>query len=145
MQILISSLSGVFGVVVGGFVAYSVIVKQFMSEQKLQGSKKDNDLYLKAKREKLYGMLYNFLLMYEKDICWKKDSFMSDETRNLYNTIRIDGILGNNTTMKLFYELKEELPKKIFSCQSFVEAHEKDNEKIQNFYTYIRKELGVKD
>ena len=60
MQILISSLSGIFGTIIGGFIAYLTMTKQFkyMAEQEIQKQRRDDELYLKRKRESLYAKMY---------------------------------------------------------------------------------------
>ena len=52
-QILVSSLSGIVGAAVGGFAAYLTMAKQFkfMAGQEIQKQKRDDELYLKRKRE----------------------------------------------------------------------------------------------
>lgn len=62
VQILISSLSGVLGATVGGFATYITMSKQFkyMAEQEAKKQKRDDELYLKRKREVLYAKMYDF-------------------------------------------------------------------------------------
>lgn len=55
IQIITSSLSGIIGAAVGGFATYLTMAKQFkfMAEQEIQKQKRDDELYLKRKREEL--------------------------------------------------------------------------------------------
>ena len=70
IQIITSSLSGIIGAAVGGFATYLTMAKQFkfMAEQEIQKQKRDDELYLKRKREDLYAKMYDFLMRFEKDI-----------------------------------------------------------------------------
>lgn len=68
IQIITSSLSGIIGAAVGGFATYLTMAKQFkfMAEQEIQKQKRDDELYLKRKREDLYAKMYDFLMRFEK-------------------------------------------------------------------------------
>lgn len=96
-QILVSSLSGIVGAAVGGFATYLTMAKQFkfMAEQEIQKQKRDDELYLKRKREDLYAKMYDFLMRFEKDIRIGKDNWMSKQTKDLFNTIQVECIWGN--------------------------------------------------
>ena len=63
-QLIISGLSGILGAAVGGFATYKTTTKQFkfMAEQELQKERRDDELYLKRKREEVYVKLYDFLM-----------------------------------------------------------------------------------
>ncbi|OLA67061.1 MAG: hypothetical protein BHW56_00275 [Acetobacter sp. 46_36] len=148
MQILISSLSGIFGTIIGGFIAYLTMTKQFkyMAEQEIQKQRRDDELYLKRKRESLYAKMYDFLMRFEKDIRNGKDNWMSKQTKDLFNVIQVECIWGNKKTMDLFYDFFGDL----FNSPSqykknFNKAHAKNNKKILDFQAHIRKELGIKD
>lgn len=147
-QILISSLSGIIGAAVGGFATYLTMSKQFkyMYEQEIQKQKRDDELYMKRKREDLYAKMYDFLMRFEKDIRIRKNTYMAEETKDLLNIIQIESIWGNKKTMDLFYDLFGEL----FNSSSkykkdFENTHEKNNKKIINFQAHIRQELGIED
>lgn len=105
-QILVSSLSGIVGAAVGGFAAYLTMAKQFkfMAGQEIQKQKRDDELYLKRKREDLYAKMYDFLMRFEKDIRIGKDNWMSKQTKDLLNIIQVECIWGNKKTMDLFYD-----------------------------------------
>ena len=136
VQILISSLSGVLGAAVGGFATYITMSKQFkyMAEQEAKKQKRDDELYLKRKREVLYAKMYDFLMRFEKDIRIRKSSYMAEETKNLLNIIQIESIWGKKKTMDLFYNLLEELYKIPFKyIKDFEKAHNKNNKKYFNF------------
>ena len=85
IQIITSSLSGIIGAAVGGFATYLTMAKQFkfMAEQEIQKQKRDDELYLKRKREDLYAKMYDFLMRFEKDIRIGKDNWMSKQTKDL--------------------------------------------------------------
>lgn len=108
-QILVSSLSGIVGAAVGGFAAYLTMAKQFkfMAGQEIQKQKRDDELYLKRKREDLYAKMYDFLMRFEKDIRIGKDNWMSKQTKDLLNIIQVECIWGNKKTMDLFYDFLE--------------------------------------
>lgn len=147
-QIIISSLSGIVGAAVGGFAAYLTMAKQFkfIAEQEIQKQKRDDELYLKRKREDLYAKMYDFLMRFEKDVRIRKSTYMAEETKDLLNVIQIESIWGNKKTMDLFYDLFGELfnsPSKYKT--DFEKAHNKNNKKILKFQAHIRKELGIKD
>lgn len=72
---------------IGGFAAYLTMAKQFkfMAGQEIQKQKRDDELYLKRKREDLYAKMYDFLMRFEKDIRIGKDNWMSKQTKDLLN------------------------------------------------------------
>ncbi len=147
-QILVASLSGIVGAAVGGFATYLTMAKQFkfMAEQEIQKQKRDDELYLKRKREDLYAKMYDFLMRFEKDIRIGKDNWMSKQTKDLFNTIQVECIWRNKKTMDLFYDFFGDLFKSPTQCRKdFYKAHDKNNKKILKFQAHIRKELGIKD
>jgi len=147
-QIIISSLSGILGAAVGGFATYLTMAKQFkfMTEQEIQKQKRDDELYLKRKREDLYAKMYDFLMRFEKDIRIRKSTYMAKETKDLLNVIQIESIWGNKQTTVMFYKLWKELYESLPEYKnSFDKIFDKNNEKILTFQTHIRKELGIKD
>ena len=148
IQIITSSLSGIIGAAVGGFATYLTMAKQFkfMAEQEIQKQKRDDELYLKRKREDLYAKMYDFLMRLEKDIRIGKDNWMSKQTKDLFNTIQVECIWGNKKTMDLFYDFFGDLFKSPTQYRKdFYKAHDKNNKKILKFQAHIRKELGIKD
>ena len=90
-QIIISALSGILGTIIGSFIAYLTMAKQFkyMTEQEIQKQKRDDELYLKRKREDLYAKMYDFLMRFEKDVRIRKSTYMAEETKDLLNIIQI--------------------------------------------------------
>lgn len=147
-QIIISSLSGILGAAVGGFATYLTMAKQFkfMTEQEIQKQKRDDELYLKRKREDLYAKMYDFLMRFEKDIRIRKSTYMAKETKDLLNVIQIESIWGNKQTTDMFYKLWKELYESLPEYKnSFDKIFDKNNEKILTFQTHIRQELGIKD
>lgn len=147
-QILVSSLSSIVGAAVGGFATYLTMAKQFkyIAEQEIQKQRRDDELYLKRKREELYVKMYDFLMRFEKDVRIRKSTYMAEETKDLLNIIQIESIWGNKHTMKIFYELWSELSESLPEYKkNFDKAHAKNNEKILDFQSHIRKELGIKD
>ena len=144
-QIIISALSGILGTIIGSFIAYLTMAKQFkyMTEQEIQKQKRDDELYLKRKREDLYAKMYDFLMRFEKDVRIRKSTYMAEETKDLLNIIQIESIWGNKKTLDLFYDLFGELLSKY--KKDFEKAYDKNNKKILKFQAHIRKELGIKD
>lgn len=131
-QILVSSLSGILGAAVGGFATYKTMAKQFkfMVEQEIQKQKRDDEQYLKRKREDLYAKMYDFLMRFEKDIRIGKDNWMSKQTKDLFNTIQVECIWGNKKTMDLFYDFFGDLFKSPTQYRKdFYKAHDKNNKK----------------
>lgn len=117
-----------------------------MAEHEIQKQKRDDELYLKRKREELYVKMYDFLMRFEKDVRIRKSTYMAEETKDLLNIIQIESIWGNKHTMKIFYELWSELSESFPEYKkNFDKAHAKNNEKILDFQSHIRKELGIKD
>lgn len=109
-------------------------------------NKRDDELYLKRKREDLYAKMYDFLMRFEKDIRIGKDNWMSKQTKDLFNTIQVECIWGNKKTMDLFYDFFGDLLKSPTQYKkNFYKAHYKNNKKILEFQAHIRKELGIKD
>lgn len=148
VQIIISSLSGILGAVVGGFATYLTMAKQFkyMSEQEIQKQMRDDELYIKRKREELYVKMYDFLMRFEKDIRIRKSTYMAIETKDLLNIIQIESIWGNKQTMDMFYKLWKELYESLPEYKNnFDKIFDENNRKILTFQTHIRKELGIKD
>lgn len=117
-----------------------------MTEQEIQKQKRDDELYLKRKREDLYAKMYDFLMRFEKDIRIRKSTYMAKETKDLLNVIQIESIWGNKQTTDMFYKLWKELYESLPEYKnSFDKIFDKNNEKILTFQTHIRKELGIKD
>ncbi len=147
-QIIISALSGILGTIIGSFIAYLTMAKQFkyMTEQEIQKQKRDDELYLKRKREDLYAKMYDFLMRFEKDVRIRKSTYMAEETKDLLNIIQIESIWGNKKTLDLFYDLFGELFNSLSKYKKdFEKAYDKNNKKILKFQAHIRKELGIKD
>ena len=147
-QIIISALSGILGTIIGSFIAYLTMAKQFkyMTEQEIQKQKRDDELYLKRKREDLYAKMYDFLMRFEKDVRIRKSTYLAEETKDLLNIIQIESIWGNKKTLDLFYDLFGELFNSLSKYKKdFEKAYDKNNKKILKFQAHIRKELGIKD
>ena len=147
-QLIISGLSGILGAAVGGFATYKTTTKQFkfMAKQELQKQRRDDELYLKRKREEVYVKLYDFLMRLEKDIRIRKNTYMSEETKNYYNNLEMQIIWASNKVSDKFYDLCEALCQSANDYKKDVnKAHNKNNKKILAFKDYIRKELSIKD
>lgn len=133
--------SQTFGVIIG-----AVLTAGFTWFIEYLRAKRDEKLYVKRKREEVYVKLYDFLMRLEKDIRIRKNTYMSEETKNYYNNLEMQTIWASNKVSDKFYDLCEAL------CQSANEykkdvnkAHNKNNKKILAFKDYIRKELSIKD
>ena len=139
-QIIISALSGILGTIIGSFIAYLTMAKQFkyMTEQEIQKQKRDDELYLKRKREDLYAKMYDFLMRFEKDVRIRKSTYMAEETKDLLNIIQIESIWGNKKTLDLFYDLFGELFNSLSKYKKdFEKAYDKNNKKILKFQSII--------
>lgn len=133
--------SQTFGVIIG-----AVLTAGFTWFIEYLRAKREEKLYVKRKREEVYVKLYDFLMRLEKDIRIRKNTYMSEETKNYYNNLEMQTIWASNKVSDKFYDLCEAL------CQSANEykkdankAHNKNNKKILAFKDYIRKELSIKD
>ncbi len=109
-------------------------------------SSREEKIYLKRKREALYQKMYDFTMRYEKDIREKKSISLSKEVRDSWNEIQYESIFGRQKTMDYFYDLFYDLQQSLEENHNNIEkAHELNNNKILEFYAFIKKELGIKD
>ncbi len=133
--------SQLFGVIIGAILAGSFT----LLVDKLRFSKEEK-IYLKRKRESLYQKMYGFIMKYEKDICITRSSWMSEETKDLWNEIQTESIFGRQKTMDYFYDLFYDLQKNLANDPgNIAKVHSINNERILEFYVFIKKELGIKD
>lgn len=130
-QTIISSLSGIIGAVVGGFATYKTMAKQFkfIAEQEIQKQKRDDEVYLKRKREEVYlEVLDLFYLVNEEG---KAGNQLTDNIKNVIwekhqRTWGKINIWATDDVKKLFNEATNTYDStKLCAC--------------------IRKELGIKD
>ena len=133
--------SQTFGVIIG-----AVLTAGFTWFIEYLRAKREEKLYIKRKREEVYVKLYDFLMRLEKDIRIRKNTYMSEETKNYYNNLEMQTFWASNKVSDKFYDLCEAL------CQSANDykkdankAHNKNNKKILAFKDYIRKELSIQD
>lgn len=136
-----AAIIGFIGVIIG-----AILTAGFTWFIEYLRAKRDEKLYVKRKREEVYVKLYDFLMRLEKDIRIRKNTYMSEETKNYYNNLEMQTIWASNKVSDKFYDLCEAL------CQSANEykkdvnkAYNKNNKKILAFKDYIRKELSIKD
>lgn len=99
--------SQTFGVIIG-----AVLTAGFTWFIEFLRVRRDEKLYLKRKREEVYVKLYDFLMRLEKDIRIRKNTYMSEETKNYYNNLEMQTIWASNKVSDKFYDLCEAL------CQS---------------------------
>lgn len=133
--------SQLFGIILG-----AILTGGFSWFIEWRKTSKDEQIYLKRKREALYQMMYDFSMRYEKDIRTRKDTWMSKETKDLWNTIQVESILGSQKTMDWFYDLYAELQENFVKTPNNIKkVHNRNNKKIIEFYTHIKQELGIKD
>ena len=116
--------SQLFGIILG-----AVLTGGFTFFIDCYKSKREERIYLKRKREVLYQKMYDFSMRFEKDIRIKKCVNMSKGTKDLWNEIQIESIFGNNLELS----------------SNILEVHKQNNEKILEFYSVIKQELGIKD
>lgn len=132
MHIIISSLSGIVGAAVGGFATYLTMAKQFkfMAEQEIQKQKRDDELYLKRKREETYVEILELF-------------YLLNEEKNV----------GNQLTTKIEEKITEKY-QKIWSkinlwatkeTKTKFDSAVKNVSNSEEFFAHIRKELGIKD
>lgn len=137
-------LGGFFSLV--GVVVGAVLTSIFTFLMDYIRAKREEKLHLKRKREALYQMMYDFSMRYEKDIRTRKDTWMSKETKDLWNTIQVESIFGSQKTMDWFYDLYAELQENFVKTPNNIKkVHNRNNKKIIEFYTHIKQELGIKD
>lgn len=108
---------------------------------------RDEEIYLKRKRECLYQKMYDFSMRLEKDIRDKNKAVMSKATKDLWNDIQVESIFGKQDTMEAFYDLYEDLVTSIDEgndgyCKAI---QERNNARILDFYALIKSELGILD
>lgn len=133
--------SQLFGIILG-----AILTGGFSWFIEWRKTSKDEQIYLKRKREALYQMMYDFSMRYEKDIRTRKDTWMSKETKDLWNTIQVESIFGSQKTMDWFYDLYAELQENFIKTPNNIKkVHNRNNKKIIEFYTHIKQELGIKD
>lgn len=133
--------SQIFGIILGAILTggFTLIVD-------LIKSNREEKTYIKRKRESLYQKMYDFSMRFEKDIRTKKNTIMSKGTRDLWNEIQIESIFGKQSTMETFYDLYEDLQENLEkSANNIIEVHIQNNQRILEFYSHIKKELGIKD
>lgn len=133
--------SQLFGIILG-----AILTGGFSWFIEWRKTSKDEQIYLKRKREALYQKMYDFSMRYEKDIRTRKDTWMSKETKDLWNTIQVESIFGSQKTMDWFYDLYAELQENFIKTPNNIKkVHNRNNKKIIEFYTHIKQELGIKD
>lgn len=133
--------SQLFGIILGALLTGGFT--WFIESQK---ASRDEKIYLKRKRESLYQKMYDFSMRYEKDIRIKKDTWMSKETKDLWNIIQVESIFGAQKTMDCFYDLYIELQENLIKTPNKIKkVHNRNNKKILEFYAHIKNELGIKD
>lgn len=133
--------SQIFGIILGAILTggFTLIVD-------LIKSNREEKIYIKRKRESLYQKMYDFSMRFEKDIRTKKNTIMSKGTKDLWNEIQIESIFGKQSTMETFYDLYEDLQENLEkSANNILEVHIQNNQRILEFYSHIKKELGIKD
>ena len=133
--------SQIFGIILGAILTggFTLIVD-------LIKSNREEKTYIKRKRESLYQKMYDFSMRLEKDIRTKKNTIMSKGTKDLWNEIQIESIFGKQSTMETFYDLYEDLQENLEkSANNIIEVHIQNNQRILEFYSHIKKELGIKD
>jgi len=133
--------SQMFGIILGAILTggFTLIVD-------LIKSNREEKTYIKRKRENLYQKMYDFSMRFEKDIRTKKNAIMSKGTKDLWNEIQIESIFGKQSTMETFYDLYEDLQENLEkSANNIIEVHIQNNQRILEFYSHIKKELGIKD
>lgn len=133
--------SQIFGIILGAILTggFTLIVD-------LIKLNREEKTYIKRKRESLYQKMYDFSMRFEKDIRTKKNTIMSKGTKDLWNEIQIESIFGKQSTMETFYDLYEDLQENLEkSANNILEVHIQNNQRILEFYSHIKKELGIKD
>lgn len=62
-----------------------------------------------------------------------------------WHRIQIESIFGKQSTMECFYDLYEDLQNNLELSSNILEVHKQNNEKILEFYSVIKNELGIRD
>lgn len=132
--------SQLFGIILGALLTggFAFLIDCYKSSR-------EERIYLKRKREVLYQKMYDFSMRFEKDIRTKKCVNMSKGTKDLWNEIQIESIFGKQSTMECFYDLYEDLQNNLEISSNIVEVHIQNNQRILEFYSVIKDELGIKD
>ena len=131
------------------FAVIVTIILTFVSTLVIDKIKfnRDEEIYLKRKRECLYQKMHDFSMRLEKDIRDKNKAVMSKATKDLWNDIQVESIFGKQDTMEAFYDLYEDLVTSIDDgndgyCKAI---QERNNARILDFYALIKSELGILD
>lgn len=131
------------------FAVIVTIILTFVSTLVIDKIKfnRDEEIYLKRKRECLYQKMHDFSMRLEKDIRDKNKAVMSKATKDLWNDIQVESIFGKQDTMEAFYDLYEDLVTSIDEgndgyCKAI---QERNNARILDFYALIKSELGILD
>lgn len=137
-------LGGIFSLV--GVIIGAILTALFTWSIEFLRVKREEKLYIKRKREEVYVKLYDFLMRLEKDIRIRKNTYMSEETKNYYNNLEMQTIWVSNKVSEKFYDLCEALCQSANDYKKDVnKTHNKNNKKILAFKDYIRKELSIKE
>ena len=133
--------SQLFGVIIG-----AILTGGFTFLFDYMKSSREEKIYLKRKRESLYQKMYDFTMKYEKDIREKKSILLSKEIKDSWNKIQHESIFGRQKTMDYFYDLFYDLQQSLEENHNNIEkTHELNNNRILEFYSFIKKELEIKD
>lgn len=89
--------------------------------------------------------MYDFSMRFEKDTRTKKCVNMSKDIKDLWNEVQIESIFGKQSIMECFYDLYEDLQNNLELSSNIIEVHKQNNERILEFYSVIKNELGIKD
>lgn len=107
--------------------------------------KKDDELYLKRRREEIYTKCYTFLMA--SDCHFNNFRLERKLTRDLsimYNEIQAIMIFSSLKISELFYYTVREIKDNIKN-NDFDEAYVLNHKKVLEFLGEIRKEMGIKD
>lgn len=139
LQILIPAIFGFIGTLVGGIISYKIMTKQFelVSQQEFQKQKRDDELYLKRKKEetaiKMIHLLYKGNRLFSGEVIqgaskeykeWGKDIIIIKTDVFLYLSRK-----WNNK----FFEILDKIDKTKTDCESDIEI----------FTIELKSELGI--
>lgn len=100
----------------------------------------------KFKQSGFEGILPKYTKAVQNYIPEEINTIMSKGTKDLWNEIQIESIFGKQSTMETFYDLYEDLQENLEkSANNIIEVHIQNNQRILEFYSHIKKELGIKD
>ncbi len=140
-QVLIPAIFGFIGTLVGGIISYKIMTKQFelVTQQELQKQKRDDELYLKRKKEETAIKMIHLLYRGNSLFCDEAISGSSEDCKEWGRDIIIiktDIFLYlSRTWSNKFFEILDKIDKTKTDCEADIEI----------FTIELKTELGIEN